>query len=66
LLRLLEVIRTVTGESKHIRLYQTSSSEMFGMVREIPQKENTPLHPRSPYACGKVYAFYRVVSYRDA
>jgi GDPmannose 4,6-dehydratase len=48
------------------RFYQASSSEMFGKVREIPQKETTPFHPRSPYACAKVYAYWTTVNYREA
>ncbi len=48
------------------RFYQASSSEMYGKVREIPQKETTPFHPRSPYACAKVYAFWTTVNYREA
>lgn len=65
MLRLLEAIRTVHGAT-HIRFYQASSSEMYGMVQEIPQTERTPFYPRSPYACAKVYAFYQVVNYREA
>ncbi|MBN1438994.1 MAG: GDP-mannose 4,6-dehydratase [Anaerolineales bacterium] len=48
------------------RFYQASSSEMYGKVQEIPQKETTPFHPRSPYACAKVYAFWATVNYREA
>ncbi len=48
------------------RFYQASSSEMYGKVQEIPQKETTPFHPRSPYACAKVYAFWMTVNYREA
>jgi GDPmannose 4,6-dehydratase len=48
------------------RFYQASSSEMYGKVQEIPQKETTPFHPRSPYACAKVYAFWTTVNYREA
>ncbi len=61
--RLLEAIREVGIKP---RFYQASSSEMFGQVREIPQKETTPFHPRSPYACAKVYAFWITVNYREA
>ncbi len=61
--RLLEAIRE-TGIQP--RFYQASSSEMFGKVAEIPQKETTPFHPRSPYACAKVYSFWITVNYREA
>ncbi len=61
--RLLEAIRE-TGIRP--RFYQASSSEVFGKVREIPQTENTPFHPRSPYACAKVYAYWITVNYREA
>jgi len=62
-LRLLEAIRCMRRPP---RFYQASSSEMFGQVAEIPQKETTPFHPRSPYACAKVYAYHQVVNYREA
>src|SRR5438128_4738119 len=62
-IRLLEAIRE-TGIKP--RFYQASSSEMFGLVQEIPQKETTPFYPRSPYACAKAYAFYMVRNYREA
>ena len=61
--RLLEAIRE-TGIKP--RFYQASSSEMYGMVREIPQTERTPFYPRSPYACAKVYAYCITVNYREA
>jgi GDPmannose 4,6-dehydratase len=61
--RLLEAIRE-TGIKP--RFYQASSSEMYGKVREIPQKETTPFYPRSPYACAKAYAFYITVNYRES
>jgi GDPmannose 4,6-dehydratase len=64
-LRLLEAIRNVGGTSS-IRFYQASSSEMYGKVHEVPQRETTPFHPRSPYACAKVYAYYQVQNYREA
>jgi GDPmannose 4,6-dehydratase len=48
------------------RFYQASSSEMFGRVREIPQNENTPFYPRSPYGCAKVYAYWTTVNYRES
>ncbi|MBZ5583533.1 MAG: GDP-mannose 4,6-dehydratase [Acidobacteriia bacterium] len=66
MLRVLEAIRTVSGASNLIRFYQASSSEMYGKVKEIPQKETTPFYPRSPYACAKVYAFHQVVNHREA
>ena len=62
-LRLLEAIRAL---DLPVKFYQASSSEMFGKVLETPQNENTPFHPRSPYACGKVYSFWQVVNYREA
>ena len=66
-LRLLEAIRDYqqrTGEQ--VRFYQAGSSEMFGKVLEIPQKETTPFYPRSPYACAKVYAHWQTVNYRES
>ena len=66
-MRLLEAIRTVAGDTaQKIRFYQASSSEMYGAVHAIPQSETTPFHPRSPYACAKVYAHYQVLNYREA
>jgi GDPmannose 4,6-dehydratase len=66
-LRLLEAIRNVAGDAvQTIRFYQASSSEMYGRVHDTPQKETTPFHPRSPYACAKVYGYYQVVNYREA
>jgi GDPmannose 4,6-dehydratase len=62
-LRLLEAIRE-TGLQP--RFYQASSSEMFGKVREIPQRESTPFYPRSPYGCAKVYSFWITVNYRES
>ncbi|XP_070575212.1 GDP-mannose 4,6 dehydratase-like isoform X2 [Ptychodera flava] len=64
-LRLLDAIRTC-GLEKKVRFYQASSSEMFGKVREIPQKETTPFYPRSPYGCAKVYAYWITVNFREA
>ena len=64
-LRLLEAIRKAGGE-KEIRFYQASSSEMFGKVRETPQNELTPFHPRSPYGVAKTFAHYSCVNYREA
>src|SRR5689334_19882367 len=61
--RLLEAIRE-TGIKP--RFYQASSSEMYGMVREVPQKETTPFYPRSPYGCAKVYSFFVTVNYRES
>jgi GDPmannose 4,6-dehydratase len=61
--RLLEAIRLVDAQ---IRFYQASSSEMFGKVREVPQTELTPFHPRSPYGVAKVYAHYITVNYRES
>jgi GDPmannose 4,6-dehydratase len=61
--RLLEAIRSVGIKPK---FYQASSSEMFGKVVETPQRETTPFHPRSPYACAKVFAYYATVNYREA
>jgi len=64
-LRLLEAIRMLGFEGK-TRFYQASSSELFGKVREIPQTEQTPFYPRSPYACAKLYSFWCTVNYREA
>lgn len=64
-LRLLEAIR-ILGLEKKVRLYQASTSELFGKVQEIPQKETTPFYPRSPYACAKLYAYWIVVNYRES
>jgi len=61
--RLLEAIRDT---SLKVRFYQASSSEMFGKAVEIPQKETTPFHPRSPYGCAKVYSFWQTVNYRES
>lgn len=64
-LRLLEAIREVGLEGK-CRFYQASSSEMYGMVQEVPQTEKTPFYPRSPYGCAKVYAYWLTVNYRES
>jgi GDPmannose 4,6-dehydratase len=64
-LRLLEAIRFL-GLEKTTRFYQASTSELFGKVRETPQKETTPFHPRSPYGVAKLYAYWIVVNYREA
>ncbi len=66
-LMLLEAVRDlqqITGYP--VKFYQASSSEMYGKVVETPQKETTPFHPRSPYACAKVYSYWQVVNYREA
>jgi GDPmannose 4,6-dehydratase len=66
-LRMLEAIRLVGGSQNNpIRMYQASSSEMFGKVRETPQNEGTPFHPRSPYGCAKVFGHDIVVNYRES
>jgi GDPmannose 4,6-dehydratase len=64
-LRLLEAIR-ILGLEKQTRFYQASTSEMFGKVQEIPQRETTPFYPRSPYGAAKVYAYWITVNYREA
>ena len=64
-LRLLEAIR-ILGLEKKTRIYQASTSEMFGKVQEVPQKETTPFYPRSPYGAAKVYAYWITVNYREA
>lgn len=64
-MRLLEAIRE-TGLGKSIRYYQASTSELFGKVQEVPQRETTPFYPRSPYAVAKLYAFWAVKNYREA
>lgn len=66
-LRLLEAVRDYQHRTgQEVRFYQASSSEMFGKVQEIPQKETTPFYPRSPYACGKVYAHWQTINYRES
>ncbi|KHD08701.1 GDP-mannose 4,6-dehydratase [Candidatus Thiomargarita nelsonii] len=64
-LRILEAIR-ILGLEKKTRFYQASTSELFGKVQEIPQKETTPFYPRSPYAAAKLYAYWITVNYREA
>lgn len=64
-LRVLEAVR-VTGQSKTCRIYQASTSELYGKVEEVPQSENTPFHPYSPYAIAKQYGFWIVKEYREA
>ncbi len=63
--RILEAIREA-GLERKVRFYQASSSEMFGRVKETPQNEETTFHPRSPYGCAKVYAYFTTVNYREA
>ncbi len=66
-MRLLEAIRDFRERSgKEVRFYQAGSSEMYGKVAETPQTETTPFHPRSPYACAKLYAHWQTVNYREA
>ncbi len=64
-LRVLEAIR-ILGLEKKTRFYQASTSELYGMVRETPQNENTPFHPRSPYGVAKLYGYWITVNYREA
>lgn len=64
-LRLLEAIR-ILGREKTTRFYQASTSELYGLVQEVPQRETTPFYPRSPYAAAKLYAYWIVVNYREA
>ncbi len=64
-LRLLEAIR-ILGLTKKTRIYQASTSELYGLVQEVPQKETTPFYPRSPYAVAKMYSFWITVNYREA
>ncbi|HEX6430593.1 MAG TPA: GDP-mannose 4,6-dehydratase [Niastella sp.] len=64
-LRLLEAIR-ILGLEKKTRIYQASTSELYGLVQEVPQKETTPFYPRSPYAVAKLYAYWITVNYREA
>ena len=64
-LRLLEAIR-ILGMENETRFYQASTSELYGLVQEVPQRETTPFYPRSPYAAAKLYAYWIVVNYREA
>ena len=64
-LRILEAIR-ILGLAKKTRFYQASTSELYGLVQEVPQKETTPFYPRSPYAVAKLYAYWITVNYREA
>jgi GDPmannose 4,6-dehydratase len=66
-LRLLEAIRDYQSRTGiQVKFYQAGSSEMFGKVQDIPQKETTPFYPRSPYACAKVYSHWQTVNYRES
>ncbi|MBP0015743.1 MAG: GDP-mannose 4,6-dehydratase [Roseofilum sp. SBFL] len=66
-LRLLEAIRDYQQRTgNQVRFYQAGSSEMFGKVQEVPQKETTPFYPRSPYSCAKVYAHWQTINYRES
>ena len=66
-LRLLEAIRDYQQRKGHeIRFYQAGSSEMYGLVQAVPQNEDTPFYPRSPYACAKVYAHWQTINYRES
>lgn len=64
-LRILEAVRLL-NLTKKTRIYQASTSELYGLVQEVPQKETTPFYPRSPYACAKLYAYWIMVNYREA
>jgi GDP-mannose 4,6-dehydratase len=64
-LRILEAIR-ILGLEKKTRFYQASTSELYGLVQETPQKETTPFYPRSPYGVAKLYAYWITVNYREA
>jgi GDPmannose 4,6-dehydratase len=64
-LRILEAIR-ILGMEKKVRFYQASTSELFGKVQEVPQRETTPFYPRSPYACAKLYAYWITTNYRES
>ena len=64
-LRILEAIR-ILGLEKKTKFYQASTSELYGLVQEVPQSETTPFYPRSPYAVAKLYAYWITVNYREA
>jgi GDPmannose 4,6-dehydratase len=64
-LRLLEAIR-ILGLHRQVRFYQASTSELYGLAQEVPQRETTPFYPRSPYAAAKLYAYWITVNYREA
>jgi GDPmannose 4,6-dehydratase len=65
-LRLLEAVRIVGGRDNRTRFYQAATSEMFGQVAEVPQRETTPFHPRSPYGTAKVFGYYTTLNYRES
>ena len=65
MLRILEAVR-ILGMIQKVRVYQASTSELYGLVREVPQRETTPFYPRSPYGVAKLYAYWIVVNYREA
>ena len=64
-LRVLEAVRLL-GMAEKVKIYQASTSELYGLVQEVPQKESTPFYPRSPYACAKLFAYWTTVNYREA
>ena len=64
-LRLLEAVR-ILGLENHVKIYQASTSELYGKVREVPQTEKTPFYPRSPYGVAKLYGFWIIKNYREA
>jgi GDPmannose 4,6-dehydratase len=64
-LRILEAVR-ILGMEKTVRIYQASTSELYGLVQEIPQKETTPFYPRSPYGCAKIYGYWITKNYRES
>ena len=64
-LRILEAVRLL-GMEKNVRIYQASTSELYGLVQEIPQKETTPFYPRSPYGCAKIYGYWITKNYRES
>lgn len=64
-LRILEAVRLL-GLKERTRIYQASTSELYGLVQEVPQNEKTPFYPRSPYACAKLYAYWIIINYREA
>jgi GDPmannose 4,6-dehydratase len=63
---MLEAVRIVGGRDNHIRFYQAATSEMFGEVAEVPQRETTPFHPRSPYGTAKVFGYCTTLNYRES
>ena len=64
-LRILEAVRLL-GKVKKVKIYQASTSELYGLVKEVPQKESTPFHPRSPYGVAKLYAYWITINYRES